>query len=174
MQFFDIDKAIHTILYIANRLEKPNFHSIAKILYFSDKMHLQNYGRFILNDDYVAMKHGPVPSTVYDMLKTVSPQRHRGYGVPDYHQLEDFISIEDYQVRPKQAADLDEFSISELSCLDRAIACYGDKSFEDLTEISHDSAWENTVLNEPMSMESIAQTLPNSSEILAYLHNPLP
>lgn len=174
MQFFDIDKAIHTILYIANRLENPSFHSIAKILYFSDKMHLQDYGRFILNDDYVAMKHGPVPSTVYDMLKTVSPQRHRGYVVPAYSQLSDVVTIEDYRVYAKQDADLDEFSFSELCCLDRAIACYGDKSFEDLTALSHDDAWESALLNEQMSMESIAHTLPNSSEVLHYLSNPLP
>ena len=32
-------------------------------------MHLNKYGRPITFDNYVAMKHGPVPSLAYDLLK---------------------------------------------------------------------------------------------------------
>jgi uncharacterized phage-associated protein len=40
-------------------------------MYFADRKHLEKYGRFICGDSYVAMKHGPVPSEIYDILKAV-------------------------------------------------------------------------------------------------------
>ena len=59
---FNEKVALEVILYIANKSQKPTFHHIAKLLYFADKSHLCQYGRFICGDNYIAMKNGPVPS----------------------------------------------------------------------------------------------------------------
>jgi uncharacterized phage-associated protein len=68
---WDKEKAIEAIVYLANRLDKPTKLKIFKLLYFADKLHMSRYGRFIVGDYYVAMKHGPVPSRTYNILKEV-------------------------------------------------------------------------------------------------------
>ena len=66
---FNAEKAIEVILYIAEHIKEPTFHTVSKVLYFADKEHLEKYGRFICGDSYIAMRRGPVPSGVYDLLK---------------------------------------------------------------------------------------------------------
>src|SRR3989338_2956187 len=59
IKHFDRDKALEAILYIAKNLHSPTYHSISKMLYLSDKLHLQEYGRLICGDRYIAMDNGP-------------------------------------------------------------------------------------------------------------------
>jgi len=40
----------------------------------------------------------------------------------------------------------------------------------ELTDITHDSAWNATDDNQPISMASIVATLPNAAEIAGFLH----
>ncbi|WP_163005992.1 Panacea domain-containing protein [Methylobacterium brachiatum] len=44
-------------------------YDIVKSLFVADRAHLNRFGRPITYDNYVAMKHGPVPSLAYDFLK---------------------------------------------------------------------------------------------------------
>jgi uncharacterized phage-associated protein len=41
-----------------------------KLVYFADRYHLRKYGRLITNDSYVAMEHGPVPSSSRDIIES--------------------------------------------------------------------------------------------------------
>jgi uncharacterized phage-associated protein len=45
-------------------------YDIVKSLFIADRSHLNRFGRPITFDNYVAMKHGPVPSLAYDLLKS--------------------------------------------------------------------------------------------------------
>ncbi|MES5097482.1 Panacea domain-containing protein [Agrobacterium sp. BA1120] len=55
----------------ADRLHKSaSQYDIVKSLFLSDRRHLNEYGRPITFDRYVAMEHGPVPSNAYDLLKS--------------------------------------------------------------------------------------------------------
>lgn len=40
---------------------------VIKLIWFSDRAHLRQYGRPILMDRYLAMKYGPVPSKTKDL-----------------------------------------------------------------------------------------------------------
>jgi uncharacterized phage-associated protein len=42
---------------------------VLKLLYFADRYHIRKYGRLITNDNYLAMQHGPVPSTSKDIAE---------------------------------------------------------------------------------------------------------
>ena len=75
---FDKTKALNALLYVANRVQRKDFHKIFKIVYFADRQHLAEWGRPITGDTYIAMDAGPVPSRMYDMMKIV-----RG-GRPDH------------------------------------------------------------------------------------------
>ncbi|MBP0020504.1 MAG: SocA family protein [Cyanobacteria bacterium SBLK] len=68
---FNAEKGIEAILYIIKHGTEPTFLHISKVMYFADRKHLEKYGRFICGDRYIAMKNGPVPSGVYDLLKNV-------------------------------------------------------------------------------------------------------
>lgn len=169
---FDAEKAVEAILYVANRVGDPGFHRISKLLYFADREHLAKYGRFICGDSYVAMKHGPVPSGTYDILKYV---RGDGLSCPVPHASESFrVDDPPWRVVYFRDADMDSLSESERECLDSAIAKYGNMSFGQLTTVSHDKAWESADENEFILVEQIVATLPDADELLRHLSNPHP
>lgn len=56
---------IEAIYYILSKLGKMDKLKLLKLVYLADKYHLIYYGRTITNDDYYAMKHGPIASNPY-------------------------------------------------------------------------------------------------------------
>lgn len=62
-------KIIQVINYFA-RLSgnKINKLKLIKLIYFTDKYHLRKYGRTVTNDEYWAMKLGPVQSITKDLI----------------------------------------------------------------------------------------------------------
>ncbi len=158
---FNREKAVELILYLARRVKISDFIHICKILYFADKIHLERYGRFLCGDYYVAMKNGPVPSGVYDILKF-----RRDMGGTD------FMVQEGFNVVPLRDAAPDYLSDSDHECLDRAIAQYGSMSGYYLIQESHDAAWKAADLNDIISIESIAEGLKDGAEIIEHLRNP--
>ncbi|MDX8392345.1 MAG: Panacea domain-containing protein, partial [Mariprofundaceae bacterium] len=118
---FDAEKALEAILYIAKKLKSPTLHSISKVLYFSDKKHLDRYGAFIFGDNYHAMKHGPVPSGAYDIMKCA-----RGDGGCSIPLLANSaLSVNEYHVSANRDFDEDFFSESNFECLDESLQEYG-------------------------------------------------
>lgn len=171
---FDQNKALELILYIAERVSDPGFHRVSKILYFADKEHLESFGRLITQDNYVAMKHGPVPSASYDILKFV--RNVDGNHVDDrFRPLFDAFTVKGgYNIVPLRDADVDLLSDSEIQCLDSAIEQYGGMSFQNLTNASHDDAWDAADENETIRIEAIARTCPSARELLAHIADPYP
>ena len=169
IKHFDRDKALEAILYIAKSLRNLTFHSISKMLYLSDKLHLQEYGRLICGDRYIAMDNGPVLSAIYDMMKVAAKKKSIDVDWDEIIQE----SLDVYRGRyviPKRDCDMDMLAESEVECIQKVIAEYGRKSFGQLTDITHDSAWEATDDNQTIPLESIVATLPNAAEVAGYLH----
>lgn len=168
---WDKTKAVEAILYLANRLFHPTKLQIFKLLYMADKLHLERYGRFIIYDQYVAMKYGPVPSRTYDMLK---PQAE-----DDFSPLR--VGEDGRAIHAYRDADLNEFSQSDLECLDEILRRYGRVSLKQLMDIAHDQLWhdltssgerfnDNSLTQSvPMPLEGIVAMLPNAAELQAYL-----
>jgi len=50
--------------------ERHNIMALIKMLYIADRESLKETGFPITGDEYVAMKHGPVLSQTYDLMKT--------------------------------------------------------------------------------------------------------
>lgn len=166
---FDPQKAIEVILYIANNLQIPDFHKISKVLYFADKSHLERYGRLICGDSYIAMKHGPVPSGVYDILKTVRGDGLWSDVICEKLDMESFSVHEKKRVVPSRGANTDLLSESDIECLSEAIGKYGTLEFSELTEASHDNAWKSVDQNDVIDIEEIVATLSHSDELLEHL-----
>ncbi len=126
---------------------------LSKIFYFADKEHLLDYGRPISGDRYIAMENGPVPSSIYDIIKR-------------NEFLEDWI-IEDYEKRieksglhmkAKEPFVARALSKSDTEYLIKSLKKYIGMSFGQLKELSHKEegwkeAWKNPGLNNEMDLD---------------------
>jgi uncharacterized phage-associated protein len=67
---FDYRKATQALNYFARQEgDQINKMKVLKLLYFADRYHIRKYGRLVTNDNYLAMQHGPVPSTSKDIAE---------------------------------------------------------------------------------------------------------
>jgi Protein of unknown function (DUF4065) len=176
---FQFDKAAATaaMLYLASELTQADLHRVYKLLYLADKLHLARYGRLIAGDSYLAFTYGPVPN---EMSRVVEKARMQ----PGKVSPDNTFVIEDKRVpwrskplpiiRPLQQPELDYLSSSDIECLDEAIRVHGGKSFDELTLLSHDSAWEKADEFGIIELEDIVNTLDGAASLLAHLENPYP
>jgi hypothetical protein len=160
---FSQEKAIEAILFVANRIPHPTFHSISKVFYFADKLSLERYGRFISGDSYFAMEHGPVPSETYGIMQVAPANGFFGF------------RVEGYNVFPLRDADMDCLSESDIECLDHSVREHGPKPFRVLKKESHDQAYKRAWASRgskksaPMSVERIAEQLSDAASLIDYL-----
>lgn len=157
---FNPEKAINSALYVASQLERSDYHKLFKILYFADGAHLSRWGRTVTEDRYVAMPYGPVPSGLYDVFKekerTGSTDTRYGF------------TVSGKAVYPLRNADMDVLSESDVQALDESIEAYGAKSFDELTHLSHGSAWANTARGGLISFRDMMIERGESEEYAAY------
>jgi uncharacterized phage-associated protein len=167
---FNPGKTLEAIVLVASRLRAANLesdlHSISKLLYWADKWHLQRYGCTVSGDTYIAMKNGPVPSNVYDMLKYV-----RGDGKFDFPKevRKAFEVRNQFEVHALREPNVNRLSQSEVAALAHAIETYGALNFDERTKASHDAAWKSADRNDEIPLVEIVKLLPNGDEVLAYL-----
>ena len=164
---FDFNRALHALLYVANRVERRDIHKLFKILYFADMEHLYKYGRAITGDRYIAMKYGPVPSSIYDMVKIV-----RGTSIYKMDELKAFFRIEDAILTPLRDADIDYLSVTDIEELNASIAKYMSWSFASMTSKSHGSAWQSAWDNperDEIYVEDILRECNADEEYIAYI-----
>ena len=151
---FDKEKSLNALLYVANRVQRKDFHKIFKIIYFADRQHLADWGRPITGDTYIAMEAGPVPSRLYDMLMIVRGDSY----LPDMEGLGKYFQVENWMyVRPLQDADLNKLSVSEQEAMSEAIEKYATLSYDEIKEKSHDVAWRCTARDFSISWDNIAR-----------------
>lgn len=163
---FNKDKAVNSILYITHRMGQCDILKVFKILYFADRMHLVRFGWPILGDTYIAMKDGPVPSRVYDIIKIV-----RGDSIYIDDSLFNFFEVlpDKYTIISKINANVDYFSESELECLDLSIEENHRLSYSQLSKKSHDIAWERAERNTDIKIEDMAQAGGANKEVIEYI-----
>lgn len=140
----DIGKIINSIAFIIAKANakgvEPTQYDILKSLFLADKAHLNNWGRLITFDNYLAMKHGPVPSAAYDFLKQ-NEWRMKKSGVDtlpwsrkagDKGKLQFFdATIENFE---------DVLSQSEMDALDAALATVLGLGFSQVRRLTHEDA----------------------------------
>jgi uncharacterized phage-associated protein len=66
------DRVLEALVYLMERRDNLSQYQIVKSVFLADRKHLNEVGRPVTFDNYVAMRQGPVPSLVYDLLKSVS------------------------------------------------------------------------------------------------------
>jgi Protein of unknown function (DUF4065) len=66
---FAATKVLAAVQWALHAHAKLDLHAVLKACYFADKSHLNKYGRPIFGARYRAMRFGPVPLEIYEMLK---------------------------------------------------------------------------------------------------------
>ena len=164
---FDCVKSMEAGLYIAQKIGgRKDMHKIFKTLYFADKAHLSRYGRSITGDSYIAMSYGPVPSRTDDIFKAV---RGDSYFSNRAEELKGYFHfINKYVIEADKDADLDYLSDTDVECLDYAINKCKGKTFGELTEMSHDLSWNNTLRDREMSVKDILRENGENEDYVEY------
>jgi len=158
---------IQPVLYVLNKANQAlDTHKISKILYFADREHLAKYGTSISNDCYIKMEYGPVPSSIYDIIKAV----HGKPGIISKSEVDSFFEVsEGNKIAAKLNFDQDEFSVTEMECLDASIEEHLSKSFIYLTYKSHDVAWKSAI--DTMDTIKIAEAGGADENMLNYIRH---
>jgi len=129
---YNFDKSRAAILYIAKTLGGSiDYHYFFKILYYANKKHLANYGRPVVADKILAMEYGPVTSNILNYLNEL---RHGNISDPN-------IIIDNTNIKINGKPDLDEFSKTDLECINDGIKNVS-RNFNKRTQDSHDTAYK--------------------------------
>ena len=146
----EVNKIKAVVEYILQQMGKGvDYIHLFKVMYFAQEEHLAVYGVPMMYDTFVARKHGPVPSLTYKVLRVAE-----GKTVDVTEELHSFASDlsisadnghQEVTLAEGVQCDMDELSRSNVRILDKWIGqCKDIKSF-DLSEMSHDKAWQKAV-----------------------------
>lgn len=166
------------ILYFCEQTD-PKFLGkvkLMKLFYFLDFMHLKKYGAPITFDRYVKLEHGPIPTTIKNLVDDA------GYDI-EHSLLADTIDIERpdgtrmYKVVPRRRLtedDLALFTEAERETLARVCARFGSNNTQSIEEASHEEApWkESEMLQEiPYTLALKDKDCNASKEEMDFLQN---
>lgn len=164
---FCLEKSIHAVLYVANKLERKDFHKIFKVLYFADINHLSDYGRTITGDTYIAMNDGPVPSCIYDIFKAL---RGDGFFHSEAQRFSKYFEVRDWNyISPKMEAEFKYLSASDVEYLDASLAENGSLSWNEIREKSHGYAWSETPRDTPISVKNMLLEKENTKDYIDFV-----
>lgn len=151
------EKAVNSLLFVVNQLEKADAHKTYKILYFADQIHLVRYGRPIIGDTYLKMQYGPVPSFIKYVVDN------------QITELENVVSkYGKHFIKPLKEVNLDYLSESDIECLTESINENKNLVFDDLTDKSHDEAYEKAEWE--IDYFDIAKAIGADESILMYIN----
>jgi uncharacterized phage-associated protein len=158
----DIDKVLATAVFIARQdVPELTVGKMMKLIFLADKYHLVRYGRPITGDRYEAMNDGPVPSFAYDLFKQIlrKPFTKEGRALADALTIDNAYQLPRFS--SKAAFDPEQLSESDIVALQQTLRQFADRSFEELSSITHtmaayDRAWKSRKLfrkSSPMKFE---------------------
>ena len=117
-------KRINAILFFAGK--SPDYQinrlKLMKLLWITDRIHLNRYGRMILRDQYYALPHGPIPS------KTTNWSNEN---------IDDVFLVEDYKLTAEDNFNSKYFSKSDLNVMEEVWEKLGRMNESNLRNYSH-------------------------------------
>jgi len=144
-----ISKLKAILLYFANYTD-PKFlgeTKLMKLIYFLDFMHVKNYGTPVTYDTYVNLEHGPIPSTIKNLVDTARNDIDNSF-LADTISIEPVPNFNMWRITKKRdftEQDKNLFSETELEILNRVASKYGDKVTSYVEDASHKEApWSMT------------------------------
>lgn len=147
----NINKLKAILLYFSLYTEYLGKVKLMKLIYFLDFMHIKKYGTPVTYDSYINLKHGPIPSTIKNMIDDAEDDL-------EHSNLNDVIDIEKVKklktgnvmckivpLRKFSENDKKYFSETELEMLEKVASKYNTFTADQIEEASHkESPWKDT------------------------------
>ncbi|MBB5754307.1 Panacea domain-containing protein [Prosthecomicrobium pneumaticum] len=161
---FAAQKASAAIHWMTAQQHDLDLHAALKAFYFADKSHLREWRRPIFGATYRAMRFGPVPLEIYEMMKGEALWKAE-LGAEKFPW-----EISGYRLRriANSQPDLDVFSDSEVEHLSRGLEKSLSMTFNERTEATHGPDWQKAELG-LMRYEDMLEDSPHKAETIAYL-----
>jgi uncharacterized phage-associated protein len=170
---FDWEKSAHAVLWLlARHGGKLEVMKLVKLIYFADVSHLAKYGRPITGGVYMAMKYGPVSSSLYEKVKPKAENaffKRVGTDIIAKGQYdEDFLSESDLEVLEavnRKYGNKDQFVLSnETHCSKAWKKNYDHRG----SKKTHPIPYEDLLLENKVKKEAFALIRENSEALAAF------
>jgi uncharacterized phage-associated protein len=120
---------------------------LMKLFYFLDFMHVKKYGAPVTFDTYVHLEHGPIPSTIKNLIDEACDDADNSI-LADTVRCESVEGITMKRVLPRRGFsenDRKYFSKSELEILETVCKRFGPQNTKYIEDASHKEApWRET------------------------------
>ncbi len=161
---FAAQKAYVAVHWMVSQHHDIDLHATLKACYFADKSHLNACGRPIFGASYRAMKFGPVPVEIYEMLKGEAIWKAELRVEQFPWELNGFRLTSKLNSLP----DLDVLSESDIEHLNAGIKQSLDLDFNERTAVTHGPDWQRAELGW-MRYEDMIDDGPNKAGLIADL-----
>lgn len=135
---FSAEKAFAAVHWMVQQSRSVDIHAALKACYFADKSHLNEHFQPIFGATYRAMKYGPVPLEIYEIMKG------EGLWLWEVGIDETPWQLDGFKLTPKldNGPDLDMFGESELQHLADGFARSVAMTFTARTAATHSADWQ--------------------------------
>lgn len=152
----DSEKIVQALVYILTKIQKADKIKLVKLLYIADKYHLIRYGRTITNDEFWAVKAGPMGSVTSDVLNTGNEEAtYFNYNPAMLKRLDDYA----FEASISKEEGFEALSESDLEILDIVVSKFGRMYKWDLVKYCHQylewKQYEKVFENAPTKRERI-------------------
>jgi len=152
----DSEKIVQTLAYILTKMQKADKIQLVKLLYIADKYHLIRYGRTITNDQFWAVKAGPMGSVTSDVLNLENEEAtYFNYDSTMLRRVDDYA----FETSVSDEETFEALSESDFEILDIVINKFGRMHKWDLVDYCHQypewKQYEKIFENAPTKRERI-------------------
>ncbi len=109
---------------------------LVKLVWAADRYHVRKYARFVTGDDYVAMKNGPVPSCVKDVIE-FSINEYSNLKSDDLPYIKRYIKNNNGVIYSVKETDMDYLSDTDVEALNFALEQFGKLDDDEIVEKTH-------------------------------------
>lgn len=161
---FAPQKAQAAIHWMVSQRRDLDLHAALKSCYFADKSHLNEHRRPIFGATYRAMRFGPVPLEIYEMMKGEALWK------AELNTEEFPWDLEGYRLRlvGNSEPELDVLAETDMDHLRNGFAASVAMDFNERTSATHGPDWQRADLG-IMRYEDMIEEGPKKEDIISYL-----
>ena len=162
---FNLRKTISLAQYFIDKCGEGGNLSLLKclkLMYLTERQMYESYRRFITNDRFVSMRHGPVLSYTYDLIKENEVMKEH----PDQKIWNNHIkrNNNDLSINSRLIIDI-ELEFQEKIVIEQIEKDFGEIKPRDLVDIVHSicSEWKETASSIPIEIFEIEKAVHNET-----------
>ena len=161
---FAAQKAYAAVHWMVAQQHAIDLHAALKACYFADKSHLNEHRRPIFGATYRAMRFGPVPLEIYEMMKG------EALWLAETGQESFPWELKGFRLNSigNEGAELDALSETDVEHLSAGLETSLKMDFNERTAATHGPDWQKANLG-TMSYEDMIEDGPEKAGIVAYL-----